>query len=219
MAELRSEEEQLDAIKRWWKSNGTSLIIGVIVAAAGVFGWKAWQSYQDSQAEAASAHYQQLIALAGQQELGDGTISQADELIDTLTNEYDDTRYAALATLIQARLEIADGDHAGASQALQQIIDGDADAYLKGLARLRLARIQLADGQPETALGTLESGIPQGLAAQQAVTRGDALVALEREDDARDAYQQALTLSRESEQPVYSVQLKLDNLGAKDATL
>ena len=44
MAELRSEEEQLDAIKRWWKSNGTSLIIGVVVAAAGVFAWKAWQN-------------------------------------------------------------------------------------------------------------------------------------------------------------------------------
>ncbi|WP_136066542.1 YfgM family protein [Modicisalibacter radicis] len=219
MAELRSEEEQLDAIKRWWKSNGTSLIIGVVVAAAGVFGWKAWQSYQDSQAEAASAHYQQLIALAGQQQLGDDAISQADDLVDTLVNEYSGTRYAELATLIQARLEIAAGDHAGASQALQQVIDGDADGYLKGLARLRLARIQLADDQPETALGTLEAGIPEGLAAQRAVTRGDALVALNREDDARDAYQQALTLSRESEQPVYGVQLKLDNLGAEDATL
>lgn len=219
MAELRSEEEQLDAIKRWWKSNGTSLIIGVVVAVAGVFGWKAWQSYQDSQAEAASAQYQQLLALAGQQDLGDAAISQADELVDTLVNEYGDTRYAQLAILIQARLEIAGGDHAGASQALQQIIDGDADAYLKGLARLRLARIQLADGQPETALGTLEAGIPEGLAAQGAVIRGDALVALEREDDAREAYQQALTLSRESEQPVYGVQLKLDNLGAEDAIL
>lgn len=219
MAELRSEEEQLDAIKRWWQSNGTSLIIGVVVAAAGVFGWKAWQSYQDSQAEAASAHYQQLVALAGQQQLGDEAISQADGLIDTLVNEYGDTRYAELATLIQARLEIAAGDHAGASQALQQVIDGDADDYLKGLARLRLARIQLADGQPETALATLESGIPEGLAAQRAVARGDALVALDREDDAREAYQQALTLSRESEQPVYGVQLKLDNLGAEDATL
>lgn len=219
MAELRSEEEQLDAIKRWWKSNGTSLIIGIVVAAAGMFAWKAWQNYQDSQAEAASAQYQQLLALAGQQDLGDEALSRAEGLIDTLVNDYGDTRYAVLATLIQARLEIADGDLAGASQALQQVIDGDADDYLKGLARLRLARLQLADGQPETALATLEAGIPEGLAAQRAIARGDALVALERNDEAREAYQQALTLSRESEQPVYGVQLKLDNLGAEDATL
>ncbi|MEA3253215.1 MAG: tetratricopeptide repeat protein [Pseudomonadota bacterium] len=219
MAELRSEEEQLDAIKRWWKSNGTSLIIGVVVAAAGVFAWKAWQNYQDSQAEAASAQYQQLLALAGQQGLGDEALSRAEGLIDTLVNDYGDTRYAELATLIQARLEIVDGDLAGASQALQRVIDGDADDYLKGLARLRLARIQLADGQPETALATLEAGIPEGLAAPRAIARGDALVALARNDEARKAYQQALTLSRESEQPVYGVQLKLDNLGAEDATL
>ena len=42
MAELRTEEEQLEAIKRWWKENGTSLIAGVAIAAAGVFGWNAW---------------------------------------------------------------------------------------------------------------------------------------------------------------------------------
>ena len=38
MAELRTEEEQLEAIKRWWKENGTSLLAGAVLAAAGVFG-------------------------------------------------------------------------------------------------------------------------------------------------------------------------------------
>ena len=95
MAELRSEEEQLDAIKRWWKSNGTSLIIGVVVAAAGVFAWKAWQNYQDSQAEAASAQYQQLLALAGQQDLGDEALSRAEGLIDTLVNDFGMTKREA----------------------------------------------------------------------------------------------------------------------------
>ena len=44
MAELRSEEEQLEVVKRWWKENGTSLIAGAVLAAAGVFGWNAWQT-------------------------------------------------------------------------------------------------------------------------------------------------------------------------------
>ncbi|MHC9036859.1 tetratricopeptide repeat protein, partial [Cobetia marina] len=52
--ELRSEEEQLEAIKRWWSENGKSLIAGVVLAGAGIFAFKAWQNYEASQSEAAS---------------------------------------------------------------------------------------------------------------------------------------------------------------------
>ncbi|WP_163647766.1 tetratricopeptide repeat protein [Modicisalibacter sp. 'Wilcox'] len=219
MAELRSEEEQLDAIKRWWKDNGKSLILGVAVAVAAVVGWKAWERYQHNQAAAASASYQELLGLAGQDTLDDKTIARADELIGTLRNEHGGTLYADLAALIQARLEVADDDLAGARQALSSVIDTSDDAYLKGLARLRLARIQVADGHPQAALDTLDAGVPDSLGASQAMTRGDALVALDRDDEARSAYRKALDLSREQGQPVFGAQLKLDNLGAEDATL
>lgn len=38
--EHRTEEEQVAALKQWWKDNGNSLIIGVGLALAVVFGWK-----------------------------------------------------------------------------------------------------------------------------------------------------------------------------------
>ena len=219
MAELQSEEEQLDAIKRWWKANGTSLIAGVVIAAAGIFGWKAWQSYQANQAEAASMRYQQLLSLAGQDELDAETTTQAQQLIGEIQDEHGDTLYADLAALLQARLAIADGNHVAAIEALQGLVDSTERPYLQGLARLRLARVQLADGNPDTALATLEAGVPDSLGAQQANTRGDIFVALGRDGDAREAYRNALRLSQESGQPVPGVQLKLDNLGAEDATL
>ncbi|GHB10969.1 YfgM family protein [Modicisalibacter luteus] len=219
MAELQTEEEQLDAIKRWWKANGTSLIAGVVIAAAGVFGWKAWQSYQANQAEAASMRYQQLLSLAGQDELDADMMAQAQQLIGEVKDEHGDTLYADLATLLQARLAITDNDHAAAMEALQGLIDTTQRPYLQGLARLRLARVQLADGNPDTALKTLEAGVPDALAAQLANTRGDIFVALDREADAREAYRNALRLAQEGGQPVPGVQLKLDNLGAEDAML
>lgn len=219
MAELRTEEEQLDAIKRWWKENGTSLIVGVVLAIVGVFGWKAWQSYQANQAEAASMRYQQLLSLAGQPTLEGENLTQAQQLVEAITDEHDDTLYADLAALIQARLMIIDGDHAAAIGALETLIDGTERSYLQGLARLRLARLQLAEGGAEAALASLDAGVPDSLGAQRADTRGDILVALDRDDEAREAYQTALRLSQEVGQPVYGVQFKLDNLGAKDATL
>lgn len=219
MAELRTEEEQLDAIKRWWKNNGTSLIAGVVLAAAGVFGWKAWQNYQAGQAEAASMRYQQLLSLAGQQNLEGDALARAQQLVGEIGDEHGDTLYADLASLIQARLAIADDDPAAAMTALESLIDSTQRDYLQGLARLRLARLQLAEGDAETALTTLDAGVPDSLSAQRADTHGDILVALGRDDEAREAYQTALRLTQEEGQPVYGVQLKLDNLGAEDATL
>lgn len=219
MAELRSEEEQLEAIKRWWKANGTALIVGVVIAIAGVVGWKAWQSYQANQAEAASMRYQQLLSLATQAPLEDDALAQAQQLVEQINDEHADTLYAELATLIEARLMIAEEDHAAAIEALESLIAATQRDYLAGLARLRLARLLLAEGDAETALTTLEAGVPDALGAQRADTRGDILVALGREEDAREAYQTALRLSQETGQPVYGVQLKLDNLGAEDATL
>lgn len=219
MAELRTEEEQLEAIKRWWKNNGLSLIAGVVLAAAGVFGWKAWQDYQAGQAEAASLRYQQLLPLAEQDDLDGEALSQAQSLVSEIHDDYGDTLYADLATLIQARLAIASDDHAAARAALEALIATTEHSYLQGLARLRLARLQLADGEAEAALTTLDAGVPEPLGAQRADTRGDVFASLGRDDEAREAYQEALRLSRQEGQPVYGVELKLDNLGAEAATL
>lgn len=218
MAELRTEEEQLEAIKRWWKSNGTSLIVGIVIAAVGVFGWQIWQDYQNDQAEAASMRYQRLLATAGQADSQE-SLAEAQRLIDEINAEHAGTLYADMAILIQAGLAASDGDHSAAMSALESLIASSDRSYLQGLARLRLARIQLAEGDAETALKTLDNGVPDALGAQRADIRGDIFVSLERKEDAREAYQTALQLSRENAQPIYGVQLKLDNLGVKDTTL
>jgi len=48
MAELRTDEEQVEAIKQWWKNNGSSLLIGIGAALAIAFGWQAWQTSRPS---------------------------------------------------------------------------------------------------------------------------------------------------------------------------
>ena len=46
MTEFRTEEEQIAALKKWWNDNSKSLLIGVGLALAIVFGWKAYQNSQ-----------------------------------------------------------------------------------------------------------------------------------------------------------------------------
>nr|WP_206022484.1 tetratricopeptide repeat protein [Halomonas bachuensis] len=211
---MRTEEEQLEAIKRWWKENGTSLIAGVAIAIAGVVGWNAWQSYQDNQAQAASMRYQQVVNLAGSEET-----DEARSLIDEITGDHGGTLYADLARLIDARLAVDEGELDKARDILDGVIASSKREYIQGLARLRLARLQVATDDAEAALDTLARDVPAALTAQQADVRGDALHALGRDDEARQAWQEALAVAEQRNQPIYGVQLKLDDLGAEEAML
>ncbi|MGR4066793.1 YfgM family protein [Billgrantia sp. C5P2] len=214
MAELRTEEEQLEAIKRWWKENGTALIAGVAIAIAGVVGWNTWQSYQENQAEAASMRYQHLVSLADS-----GEVDEARSLVAEIADNHGRTLYADLARLIDAGLAVDEGELDEARDILDEVIASSKHAYVQGLARLRLARLQVATDDAEAALDTLARDVPAALAAQQADIRGDALRALGRDDEARQAWQEALAVAEQRNQPIYGVQLKLDDLGAEEAML
>ncbi|XUO86369.1 tetratricopeptide repeat protein [Halomonas sp. KM072] len=217
MADLRSEEEQLDVVKRWWKENGTSLIAGAVLAAAGVFGWNAWQNYQEGQSEAASARYQQLVTITAANSLEEDQLAAARELIGELTDQHGRTLYAELAQLLEARLAVQEGDLAAAKAALESVADGSSRRYVQSLAWLRLARIELAEGNPEAALELLDQPITDMLAAQQANVRGDAHLALGQPEQAREAWQAALEIAQTQNQPLYGVQFKLDDIGAEEA--
>ncbi|WP_404376817.1 YfgM family protein [Vreelandella aquamarina] len=218
MAELRSEEEQLEVVKRWWKENGTSLIAGAVLAAAGVFGWNAWQNYQEGKAEAASVRYQQLINMTAGTTLEEDQLSAAQTLIEELTDEYGNTLYAELAQLLEARLAVQQGDLSAAKQALQDVASNSSRRYVQSLAWLRLARIEIAEGNPEAALALLDQPISDALAAQQANVRGDAFLAQNQPEQAREAWQTALSVAQTQNQPLYGVQFKLDDLGAEEVT-
>ena len=218
MAELRSEEEQLEVVKRWWKENGTSLIAGAVLAAAGVFGWNAWQNYQEGKAEAASARYQQLINMTAGTTLEGDQLSAAQTLIDELTDDYGNTLYAELAQLLEARLAVERDDLSTAKQALQDVASHSSRRYVQSVAWLRLARIEVAQGNPEAALALLDQPISDALAAQQANVRGDAFFAQNQPEQAREAWQTAQSIAQNQNQPLYGVQFKLDDLGAEEAT-
>ena len=186
MVELRSEEEQLDAVKRWWKENGMSLIAGAVLAAAGVFGWNAWQNYQQGQAEAASMRYQQLVNMTAGNELDEEQLASAREMVSELTDEHGKTLYAELALLLDARLAVQQGNFEGARTALESAANSSR-RYVQSLAWLRLARVELADGNPTQALALLDKPISDALAAQRANVRGDAFAAQGDTPAARDA--------------------------------
>ena len=48
-----TEEEQVEAIKKWWNENGKSIITGIIIGVIAIFGWRSYENHTAMQAKAA----------------------------------------------------------------------------------------------------------------------------------------------------------------------
>lgn len=181
------EQEQLDALKAWWRDHGNKVINVALVAAAiaaGVAGWKWWQAREAAQA---SAIYGQLQAGA---EKHDAKVVRAAAL--ELAEKYSGTAYAGMGALISARVEADAGDAKNARAQLAWAAANASDDALRDLARLRLAGLLLDDKQYDEALKQLAQEPAEGFAARYAELKGDIYVAQGKPEDARSAYQTAL---------------------------
>jgi predicted negative regulator of RcsB-dependent stress response len=200
----QTEEEQIEAIKKWWKENGKSIIAGVVIGLGGVLGWQAWGQYRDSLGGQAAQHFQQL---AGAMETGAAGVALAQG--EQLISEYDGTPYAVFAALELARLHVDEGDNAQARRRLQWAMDNAGDEGLAQIARLRLVRVMLDDGDLEEADRLLQQPLDPSFAGAAAELRGDLAHARGDADAARDGYEEALQLGVGD---TTVVQMKLDDL-------
>jgi predicted negative regulator of RcsB-dependent stress response len=203
MSVYQTEEEQVEALKRWWKENGTSIIAGIVIGLGGVFGWQAWGNYQDRVGKEASQAFTQLVNAVDA-----GDIESASKQAELLRLDYKGSSYAQFAALAQARLKLEQGDSAAARSQLESVISEAKESTVKQLAQLNLARVLLSDGDVDGAAKLVDIS-EGGFAGEFAVLRGD--IALQRGDKqaAHDAYTLAMT------QAVNNpglLQMKLDDL-------
>lgn len=181
-----TDEEKVEAIKKWWRENGVAVVAGIVIGLGGIIGWRWWGDYRDSVAAEASAIFDQVMvnAAAGQTE---ALAAQTRRLRE----DYGTTPYPALAALIEAKALYESGQANEAMVALQQARDAAPDPALAHLAALRLARIQLAEGQLDAAAKTI-AGLETtpAFAGEVAAVRGDLAVARGDHAAAREAYQE-----------------------------
>ena len=59
--EQYTDDERVEDLKKWWKENGASIIVGIALGVMAIFGWRYWNSYRDAQAETASRAYDAFI--------------------------------------------------------------------------------------------------------------------------------------------------------------
>lgn len=199
-----SEEEQVEALKKWWQENGKAVIAGAIIGISAVLGWRAWIGYQESKAIEASVHYERFVASIGKK-----SYEVAGKQAEQLKNDYGSTPYSWLAALFMATAKIEQGQYPAADGYLRWVMANSSTAQVQNIARLRLARVLLTQSKYDDALALLVIEQVAFIDLYQELL-GDIYVAKGETAKARNAYQKAL-LVRKGESS--TIQLKLDDLG------
>ena len=213
MAEFESDDQQVEAIKKWWSENGTSLIVGLVLGVAALFGWREYVSYQTEHAAEASDLFQAAQVQFASKDMTEAQAAKA----DTLRAEYADTPYAALVSLAQAKFDYENGKTEDALKHLRWARDNAIEDDVRHIAQLRVIRILLEQKNYDEASLLLDSDHPAGFTAGYEELKGDLHVARGEIDQARVAYDKAI-LAAGGEASRWLL-LKRQELGTTDSAI
>ena len=205
MSDYKTDDEKVEELKAWWKENGTSVIAGIALAIAGLFGWEYWKDYQTSTAAAASDLYAKVSKVDA------AALEQALPTVQTLQKDYASTPYAATASLKLAQQHAEKGDYEAAVTALRWVIDNSKEAAFTQVANVRLARVFLAMGKTDDALALTTKTYPAAYQSLIEELKGDVYTAKNNLAEARAAYDKAILSSSGGSTEL--IKLKRDNLG------
>ncbi|EGR3135444.1 YfgM family protein [Vibrio parahaemolyticus] len=197
-----TEEQQVEAIKDWWKENGKAVIIGAVVGLGGLFGWRYYQDTVIQASETASQSY--TTAMNTLQEKGVDAQSDVQAFIES--NEVKE--YSVLAALQLAKAQVEAKDFTAALEQLKWAQSNTKDAALSPLISYRIVRIETEMGNFDAANTELGKVTDTAWAGRIAELRGD--IALRQGD--KDAAYAAYTEAQQAADASPTLQMKLDDL-------
>ncbi|MBL8334840.1 MAG: tetratricopeptide repeat protein [Rubrivivax sp.] len=206
------EQEQLDALKAFWKQYG-NLITWLLILVLGAYAaWNGWNWYQRDQSTKASAMYDELdrAVLAGDTE-------RAARIFGDLRERYPRTAFAQQGGLLLARVQYDKGQADAAKASLQWVAGNASEDEYRTLARLRLAGLLTEAKQYDEAIKLLDEAKAPTFEALVNDRRGDVLMAQGKADAARKAYEAAWAAMDPKLDYRRLVEAKLTAMGAAPA--
>lgn len=196
-----TEEEQVQAIKQWWKDNAVSLISGVVIGLAVLGGYRYWTDYKQNQSQLASELYSEILAMD----------KGKSEKADVLKKDFSGTPYAGLAALLAAKENVDANQLDKAIEQLKWVID-NSESGIQHIATLRLARLYLSQGSLEQADALVKDVKVAGFGTAYNEIRGDINLAKNQPVQAKENYRLALASLAPGDQRFEIIKMKLDDL-------
>lgn len=200
----KTEEQQFEEAKSWFKQNGTPILVAVFLVAAASFGWNFWKNHQVETALKTSASYQQVMESYLQNP------EKNIPLVEKFISENSGSSYAVFAQLEQAKQQVEKADFAAAQNSLTQALAVVDDATLQNVIRFRLAAVEFQLQNFDAALAVLAQVTDSVWDLRKQIFVGDILAAKGDKVAAKSAYEQAKANAPEAEQML--IDLRLNNL-------
>jgi predicted negative regulator of RcsB-dependent stress response len=185
-----SETEQWELAKQKMRELWIYVVGGVALGLAGLGAWNWWQDRRETQAETASARYEELIDAFARNDPTRGLT-----LLEELKSDYAWTPYPAMGSLVAARVQVDANELDKAAASLRFVMEHSRDDEVKMIARLRLSRVLSAQGKHDDGLALLATPEAGEFAPRVADIRGDILLAKGDRDGALREYMAARTAS------------------------
>ena len=198
-----TEEQQWEAIKNFFKKYGNSMLWVAIIVLGSISAWRYWQHYQGNQRLIASESYQELLIA-----YADSDYTTVNTKAKYLKDHYDNTLYAALASMVAGKVAFKDGDVDIAKQNYQWAVDHSPSSDFKRLAQYRLMKLYMIQGELEQAL-VIAQADANGLMPLFKELEGDIYIQKQERELALKAYQAAFAANDVSP----FLKMKLEDLG------
>lgn len=203
------EQEQLDAVKHFWKRYG-NLITWVLILVLGSYAaWNGWNWWQRDQATKAGAMFDELDKAA---QAADA--DKTNRIFNDLKDRYPGTAFAQQGGLLSAKVQVENGKPDVAQSTLAWVAANATEAEYQTIARLRLAGLLLDEKKYDDALKQLDAATAPTFVALVADRRGDVLSAQGKADDAKAAYSKAWQAMDPKIEYRRLIEAKLVSLGA-----
>ena len=203
------EQEQLDALKAFWKQYGNWLTWALILVLGAYSAWNGWNYYQRRQAEQASAMFDELDRAAQASDT-----DKVNRVFADLRDRYPKAPITAQGGLTAGKMLAEKGQSEQAKQSYAWVADSATDDDVRALARLRWSGVLLDEKKFDEALKVLEGVKNSSMDALVADRRGDALLLSGKKNEAVAAFRSAWQALPETVDYRKRVEAKLTALGA-----
>lgn len=208
MEAYATEEQQLDALKQWFKKHGNKITWALIAIFSVIAAVRYFYHHKSVVGEQASENYVSLMMAFEQND--QTTLKSKAEL---LIKDYPQSPYASLAALVVAHQAVKDKDMKNAQEGYEWVIKNGKQADFQALARARLMRLLIAENKPDEALKIFDEKKARAYLPLMAEMKGDILLKKNDQQGAISAYKMALESAKEEGMVGPLLKMKLEELG------
>ena len=214
MSVYMTEDEQMDAIKSWWKRYNSIIIVLFSLILLAISGVRYWNWHEEKVTQQASNTYEHLM-MAFSNHDNKGVRGFAKQL----TTEYGKTVYADAARLTLARLYVVNEKYPEARAQLEYVITHAKVNAMQQVARVRLARLLAADKSYPQALEELAEVDDAAYTPLVNELKGDIYAATGRYEQAFSFYRSATEEVQKKGMGNPFLEMKVNELAALTASL